>query len=1139
MSFNIEGLKYNSALIDEIEEEVDVLCLQEHWLWSFEACNTLHKLLPRWECVTRSADDNENISQESCPRGHGGVAILWKKSLQPFIKDIKEGNERVLPITISLPNSKPICVICCYLPSGSNRTSIELFQEDLAVIGELVEKFNGTHSLLIAGDMNSDIFNRSAKKEMALQDLIARYSLQNLNQNIKRYSTYENQGLKHASHLDYFFADKSSPWQPSNIIKKESERGQLNSSTHCPILCKLNSHTFNRKKSSDAQVQPPKKVKWQEVDKVDFQEFMDQELDKVNFNLLSASNMIPILTSIANSASDLTTREARSKPVPKRTARVWNPRIKAAMKTAKRAFWIWKELGKPKSQHHSWEEMLKTKKILRATQRQEAKANKVKLINDIMNASERDQKLFHRLIKNSRGHSNVNPVLQGEDGLVFDTSAQRDLWADYFENLASPTTLETDHLLSLPENTLRDYHSTLVESQHQTEVTSYEVRTAVNKLNKNKAADIDNITAEHLIFASSDFFDTLTLAINNSLSTGECPDSCKSGYKIPIPKKGKDDKIRGNYRGITITAIIGKVLELVLQESQKKSLSTQESELQFGFTQGLSPSMATLCLSEALATAKHGKIPIYTVALDAQKAFDVVNHKLLKEKLHHSGVNGSHWLLFDDLYTNVTEKVKWQGVYSRDFKTGQGVRQGAVTSTTLYKLYINQLLSQLQKANLGMSIGNIYVGTPTCADDQLLLATSETDLQAMVNACHTYSQQHGYKLHPEKSTATRMINTKAEIALKLGDEPMTEVPAFTHLGLTWTAGKLTPNIAERIQIARRTSYALMGIGLHGKNGLSPSISAKIISTYVTPRLLHGLEATVLSKSQLEEISRYHRRLLRQIQGLPDSTANLGIHSLIGTLPAEAILDARILSLFGAVCRAAQHNNTLAKLTTRQLSIDNKHSWFQQAMKIALKYNINLEGTLQAPWKKEDWKNYVKMSIELHWTSHQIASKMSTLGLLDLSMSSPGSPHPVWDSCTNDARAVPAATTRARMLTGTYLTQKRKHRIGLCKDPACSLCLEEEEDLGHVLLRCPKTIKTRNAKLLKLGENITVPPRSLGTFLNGPGRKHPHYLKIQRGISEFCHAIHLARQKLMESSSGGGRPGGRTGMVGSGRGCGLG
>ena len=110
----------------------------------------------------------------------------------------------------------------------------------LAAIGELVEKFSRTHSLLIAGDINSNIFNRSAKEEMALQDLIARYSLQNLNQNIKRYSTYENQGLKHASHLDYFVADKSAPWQPSNIIKKESERGQLNSSTHCPILCKLN-----------------------------------------------------------------------------------------------------------------------------------------------------------------------------------------------------------------------------------------------------------------------------------------------------------------------------------------------------------------------------------------------------------------------------------------------------------------------------------------------------------------------------------------------------------------------------------------------------------------------------------------------------------------------------------------------------------------------------------------------------------------------------------------------------------------------------------------------------------------------------------------------------------------------------------
>ena len=108
------------------------------------------------------------------------------------------------------------------------------------------------------------------------------------------------------------------------------------------------------------------------------------------------------------------------------------------------------------------------------------------------------------------------------------------------------------------------------------------------------------------------------------------------------------------------------------------------------------------------------------------------------------------------------------------------------------------------------------------------------------------------------------------------------------------------------------------------------------------------------------------------------------------------------------------------------------------------------------------------------------------------------------------------------------------RYCLCKS-ALVLTLIDPSKAKHVLLRCPKTMETRNAKLLKLDKIITVPPRSLGAFLNGPGRKHPHYLKIQRDISEFCHAIHLARLKLMESSSGGGRPGGRVGMVGSGGG----
>ncbi|CAG2185096.1 unnamed protein product [Mytilus edulis] len=48
-----------------------------------------------------------------------------------------------------------------------------------------------------------------------------------------------------------------------------------------------------------------------------------------------------------------------------------------------------------------------------------------------------------------------------------------------------------------------------------------------------------------------------------------------------------------------------------------------------------------------------------------------------------------------------------------------------------------------------------------------------------------------------------------------------------------------------------------------------------------------------------------------------------------------------------------------------------------------------------------------------------------------------------------------ATTKVRMLTGTYMVQADKHKFSQYKiDPTCLLCHREIEDILHVLTQCP-------------------------------------------------------------------------------------
>ena len=137
-----------------------------------------------------------------------------------------------------------------------------------------------------------------------------------------------------------------------------------------------------------------------------------------------------------------------------------------------------------------------------------------------------------------------------------------------------------------------------------------------------------------------------------------------------------------NYREITVTAIFGKVFEYALLEK----LHIAQSEMQFGFTEGLSPAMTGLLISEAKAESQENKTHIYVATLDCQKAFDVVHHAILLDKLVQTNIHDTSWLVIRDLYSDISSRVKLLDGLSDSFPINQGVGQGRILSTGFYKV---------------------------------------------------------------------------------------------------------------------------------------------------------------------------------------------------------------------------------------------------------------------------------------------------------------------------------------------------------------------------------------------------------------------------------------------------------------------
>ena len=197
---------------------------------------------------------------------------------------------------------------------------------------------------------------------------------------------------------------------------------------------------------------------------------------------------------------------------------------------------------------------------------------------------------------------------------------------------------------------------------------------SVRSLNVNKAPDEFGLVSEHLKYGLKPLLPLFVNIYNEIIASGIIPANFKSGIIHPIHKKAKDPTSMDNYRGITVTSFFDKLFEILLFTSMT-DLNHNQSDLQYGFTKGLTPTRISLILSEAEADAKMRKQTLFIATLDTQKAFDVVDHTILLNKLYEEGINQKIWLIIRELYSGLAAKIKWKSVLYDSFKVFQGVRQ--------------------------------------------------------------------------------------------------------------------------------------------------------------------------------------------------------------------------------------------------------------------------------------------------------------------------------------------------------------------------------------------------------------------------------------------------------------------------------
>ena len=215
-----------------------------------------------------------------------------------------------------------------------------------------------------------------------------------------------------------------------------------------------------------------------------------------------------------------------------------------------------------------------------------------------------------------------------------------------------------------------------------------------------------------------------------------------------------------------------KIIDKIVLDHQRVATPSRIHPTQFGLTAGKSGLHAAFILTECIAEAKDKGETLYCATLDVQKAFDVLQHPSLLDKLYAAGIYGPWWNIKMDSYNDLTSRVSWEGTISdNEVVILQGNGQGKLPSPDDYLTYLSDLLALTASTGLGYYLGSICVTTPTCADDMLVLDAQPEGLQATISLIEHYANAEHYTVHPIKSLVIPFnMRSETELQSFLEDE---------------------------------------------------------------------------------------------------------------------------------------------------------------------------------------------------------------------------------------------------------------------------------------------------------------------------------------------------------------------------------
>ena len=246
------------------------------------------------------------------------------------------------------------------------------------------------------------------------------------------------------------------------------------------------------------------------------------------------------------------------------------------------------------------------------------------------NSNSRKQWQIMNSIINRKKAKNKITKLKINDVETSNNLEMAEAFNEYFSNIAS----KLKNNISMPTGSL---HTLLPENSAKNSIfliptTPSEVSELIKSLNNSTTSDLNVAALKSVNFNVSEI---LSHIINASLQQGIFPTALKVAKVIPIHKNGKKDDV-SNYRPISLLSVFSKLYEKVMQKRLLNFFQNNNSiyKGQYGFRPRHSCEHALLDAQNYLLHTLDKKEIALLLLIDFSKAFDIVGHDILLNKLY-------------------------------------------------------------------------------------------------------------------------------------------------------------------------------------------------------------------------------------------------------------------------------------------------------------------------------------------------------------------------------------------------------------------------------------------------------------------------------------------------------------------------